>query len=146
MTGAQMYPQGTFGCLGDPLGNPSAELLGSHPRWPVPTTRDHMDTVWSNINPYLQAACGDPSHSPGIRVLGVGEHVRHHQDQRLRGQRELTCIVDLARRTDHSTARLLDLVPARSGSLYNNLLADRGETFSQVSKLGSSELSVVGGI
>ena len=94
-----------------------------------------MDTVCSITNPCLPAASGDPSHFPGVRALGVGEHVRHHQDQRLRGQRELTCIVDLARGTDHSTARLLDLVPARSGTLYKNLLADRGETFSQVSKL-----------
>ena len=59
-------------------------------------------------------------------MIGVGEHVRHHQDQRLRGQRELTCIVDL--------------VPARSGSLYKNLLADRGETFSQVSNCDSKPL------
>ena len=31
----------------------------------------------------------------GVRVLGVDEHVWHHQDRRRRGPRELTGIVDL---------------------------------------------------
>ena len=33
----------------------------------------------------------------GVRVLGVDEHVWHHQDRRRRGPRELTGIVDLTR-------------------------------------------------
>ena len=43
--------------------------------------------------------------------------------------RELTGIVDLTRGEDHPTARLLDLVPGRSGTVYKNWLAERGEDF-----------------
>ena len=45
------------------------------------------------------------------------------------GPRELTGIVDLTRGKDHPTARLLDLVPGRSGTVYKNWLAERGEQF-----------------
>ena len=55
--------------------------------------------------------------------------VRHHQDRRRRGPRELTGIVDLTRGKEHPTARLLDLVPGRSGTVYKNWLAERGEDF-----------------
>ena len=65
----------------------------------------------------------------GVRVLGVDEHVWHHQDRRRRGPRELTGIVDLTRGEDHPTARLLDLVPGRSGTVYKNWLEERGERF-----------------
>ena len=43
--------------------------------------------------------------------------------------RELTGIVDLTRGEDHPTARLLDLVPGRSGTVYKNWLEERGEDF-----------------
>ena len=39
-------------------------------------------------------------------VLGVDEHVWHHQDRRRRGPRELTGIVDLTRGKELPTARL----------------------------------------
>ena len=55
--------------------------------------------------------------------------VWHHQDRRRRGPRELTDIVDLTRGEDHPTARLLDLVPGRSGTVYKNWLEKRGEQF-----------------
>ena len=55
--------------------------------------------------------------------------VWHHQDRRRRGPRELTGIVDLTRGKDHPTARLLDLVPGRSGTVYKNWLAKRGKDF-----------------
>ena len=45
------------------------------------------------------------------------------------GPRELTGIVDLTRGKDHPTARLLDLVPGRSGTVYKNWLEERGEDF-----------------
>ena len=70
-----------------------------------------------------------PARFAGVRVLGVDEHVWHHQDRRRRGPRELTGIVDLTRGEDHPTARLLDLVPGRSGTVYKNWLAERGEDF-----------------
>ena len=85
--------------------------------------------MWSHIKPCLQAASDDPARFAGARVLGVDEHVWHHQDRRRRGPRELTGIVDLTRGKDHPTARLLDLVPGRSGTVYKNWLAERGEDF-----------------
>ena len=87
------------------------------------------NTVWSHIKPCLQAASDDPARFAGVRVLGVDEHVWHHQDRRRRGPRELTGIVDLTRGEDHPTARLLDLVPGRSGTVYKNWLEERGEDF-----------------
>ena len=45
------------------------------------------------------------------------------------GPREFTGIVDLTRGEDHPTARLLDLVPGRSGTVYKNWLAERGDDF-----------------
>ena len=64
------------------------------------------NTVWSHIKPCLQAASDDPARFAGVRVLGVDEHVWHHQDRRRRGPREFTGIVDLTRGEDHPTARL----------------------------------------
>ena len=87
------------------------------------------NTVWSHIKPCLQAASDDPARFAGVRVLGIDEHVWHHQDRRRRGPREFTGIVDLTRGEDHPTARLLDLVPGRSGTVYKNWLAERGEDF-----------------
>ena len=87
------------------------------------------NTVWSHIKPCLQAASDDPARFAGVRVLGVDEHVWHHQDRRRRGPRELTGIVDLTRGKEHPTARLLDLVPGRSGTVYKNWLEERSEQF-----------------
>ena len=39
----------------------------------------------------------NPARFAGVRVLGVDEHVWHHQDRRRRGPRELTGIVDHSR-------------------------------------------------
>ena len=87
------------------------------------------NTVWSHIKPCLQAASDDPTRFAGVRVLGSMRGVWHHQDRRRRGPRELTGIVDLTRGKDHPTARLLDLVPGRSGTVYKNWLAERGQDF-----------------
>ena len=71
----------------------------------------------------------NPARFAGVRMLGVDEHVWHHQDRRRRGPRELTGIVDLTRGKEHPTARLLDLVPGRSGTVHENWLQERGEQF-----------------
>ena len=55
------------------------------------------NTVWSHIKPCLQAASDDPARFAGVRVLGVDEHVWHHQDRHRRGPREFTGIVDHSR-------------------------------------------------
>ena len=83
------------------------------------------NTVWSHIKPCLQAASDDPARFAGVRVLGVDEHVWHHQDRRRRGPRELTGIVDLMQGEDHPTARLSGPCP---GKVWHRMqeLAGRG--------------------
>lgn len=68
--------------------------------------------MWSHIKPYMQAASDDPTRFAGVQELGVDTHV-WHQDQRRRGPRELTGIVDLTH--------------GRSGTVYKNWLAERGK-------------------
>ena len=72
----------------------------------------------------------------GFGCWGVMRGVWHHQDRRRRGPRELTGIVDLTRGEDHPTARLLDLVPGRSGTVHENWLAERGEDFRAGVRIG----------
>ena len=64
----------------------------------------------------------------GFGCWGLMRGVWHHQDRRRRGP-----VSSLAswttRGEDHPTARLLDLVPGRSGTVYKNWLAERGEQF-----------------
>ena len=92
-------------------------------------------TVWDSIRPLLQAADVDASRFEGVTILGVDEHVWHHVSTKPvedggRGPKELTGMVDLTRDAHGRTkARLLDLVPGRSGAAYSNWLTDRGETF-----------------
>ncbi|EWS99606.1 transposase [Intrasporangium oryzae NRRL B-24470] len=93
-------------------------------------------TVWRSIKPLLEALDADPARFDGVATLGVDEHVWHHVSPRRRGPKELTGMVDLTRHPDPSNpekmvvkARLLDLVPGRSGTVYRNWLIERGEDF-----------------
>ncbi|MFB9774850.1 ISL3 family transposase [Brevibacterium otitidis] len=88
------------------------------------------NTLWSQIRPVLNTAADDPARFDGVEVLGVDEHVWHHTDPRWRGPKELTGMVDLSRH-QHPTARLLDLVPGRSATVYKDWLATRGPSFRQ---------------
>ena len=65
----------------------------------------------------------------GVRVLGVDERRVASPGPTPPGPREFTGIVDLTRGEEHPTARLLDLVPGRSGTVHENWLAERGEDF-----------------
>ncbi len=66
----------------------------------------------------------------GVTTLGVDEHLWHHVDTRKRGPKELTGMVDLTRDKDGRVhARLLDLVPGRSGTVYKTWLDQRGKAF-----------------
>ena len=64
----------------------------------------------------------------GFGCWGLMRGVWHHQDRRRRGP-----VSSLAswttRGEDHPTARLLDLVPGRSGTVHENWLEERGEYF-----------------
>jgi transposase len=97
--------------------------------------RTGWGTVWSAIAPLLQAAEADPARFEGVSTLGVDEHVWHHVstkpvDEGGRGPKELTGMVDLTRDADGVVhARLLDLVPGRSGQAYRTWLVERGEAF-----------------
>ncbi len=92
-------------------------------------------TVWDSIKPILQAMADDPSRFEGVAILGVDEHVWHHVSTKPiedggRGPKELTGMVDLTRDAHGRTrARLLDLLPGRSGQAYKNWLTERGAAF-----------------
>jgi transposase len=92
-------------------------------------------TVWEAIKPLLQQAADRESRFDNVTILGVDEHVWHHVSTRPvkdggRGPKELTGMVDLSRDANgHTRARLLDLVPGRSGETYRGWLRARGEAF-----------------
>jgi transposase len=87
-------------------------------------------TVWRSIAPLLEAMAADPARFDGVDTLGVDEHIWHHVSEGKRGSRALTGMVDLTRDTRGRTrARLLDLVPGRSGKAYADWLTQRGEAF-----------------
>ena len=91
--------------------------------------------MWSAIRPLLKAMADDESRFAGVRRLGVDEHVWHHVSTMPiadggRGPKELTGMVDLTPDADGKPrARLLDLVPGRSGKAYSDWLHERGEAF-----------------
>ena len=87
-------------------------------------------TVWGTLQPILAARAADESRFAGVTTLGVDEHVWHHVSTRHRGPKELTGMVDLTRDKDGRVqARLLDLVPGRSGTVYKAWLDARGDAF-----------------
>nr|WP_201271204.1 transposase [Acidipropionibacterium jensenii] len=95
-------------------------------------------TVWGSIKPILQAAATDESRFVGVTTLGVDEHIWHHVSPVKRGPKELTGMVDLTRDKHGLTrARLLDLVPGRSGTVYNDWLKARGEPFRKRVKIAT---------
>ena len=87
-------------------------------------------TVWRAVEPELVKLAADESRFENVTTLGVDEHLWHHVDSRKRGPKELTGMVDLTRDEHGRTrARLLDLVPGRSGKAYAAWLDERGDAF-----------------
>ena len=86
-------------------------------------------TVWDAIKPLLAELADDPARLLGIDTLGVDEHIWHHRPRPGKPPKELTGIVDLTRHNGRPKARLLDLVPGRSGKAYADWLTGRGEPF-----------------
>ena len=96
-------------------------------------------TVWTHVEAELQRREQDPGRFDGVEVLGVDEHLWHHVSTKPvadggRGPKELTGMVDLSLHPNGRgelvvKARLLDLVPGRSGETYRTWLHDRGEAF-----------------
>ena len=88
------------------------------------------NTLWRALKTRLELLDANPARFDGVRMLGVDEHVWHHVDQRVRGPKMLTGMVDLSRDENGRVhARLLDLVPGRSGSVYGDWLTRRGAGF-----------------
>ena len=91
--------------------------------------------MWRAIEPLLKEMAADESRFEGVNALGVDEHVWHHVSTKRiedggRGPKELTGMVDLSRDSKGRTrARLLDLVPGRSGAAYADWLKERNEAF-----------------
>jgi len=78
-------------------------------------------TVWRAVKPLLVVMAADPTRFDRVEILGVDEHIWHHVSTKTRGPKELTGMVDLTRDEHGNTrARLLDLVPGRSGSVYRD--------------------------
>jgi transposase len=92
-------------------------------------------TVWRSIEPLLETMAADESRFENVSALGVDEHIWHHVSTKPiadggRGPKELTGMVDLSRdQHGRVRARLLDLVPGRSGAAYADWLTERGEDF-----------------
>lgn len=137
-------PVGTFTEQDHRVAKPRGMLTARACRWAVEQLRrEHgsvagvarqlgttWKTVWTSIEPLLKAAAADESRFDGVTTLGVDEHVWHHVSIAKRGPKELTGIVDLSRDKDGRTrARLLDLVPGRSGTVYRDWLKARGKPF-----------------
>jgi transposase len=86
-------------------------------------------TVWDAIKPLLAELADDPDRLAGVDTAGVDEHIWHHQPRPGKGPKEQTGIVDLTRHNGKPRARLLDLVPGRSGKVYADWLRAHGEAF-----------------
>lgn len=85
-------------------------------------------TCWDAIENEAQRRLADPGRLDGVVTLGVDEHIwkpSHHG-----GDRAVTSMVDLTRDCDGRVrARLLDVVPGRSGTAYAKWLAAQPEGF-----------------
>ena len=85
-------------------------------------------TVWDTIKPLLAELADDLARLARRGHSRVDEHIWRHQPRRGRGPKEQTGIVDLTR-DGRPRARLLDLIPGRSGKAYADWLRSRGNAF-----------------
>jgi len=89
-------------------------------------------TLWRAVRPRLEALADDEARLGGVVTLGVDEHVWHHTPHKsaTKGPTMLTGMVDLTRDSAGTVhARLLDLVPGRSGTVFAAWLQARGAGF-----------------
>jgi len=89
-------------------------------------------TLWDAIKPWLAELADDPARLEGVSVLGVDEYIWHHAPKPGKGPKELTGMVDLTKSPEvkgevRTRARLLDLVPERSGPAYVGWLNSAGQ-------------------
>ncbi|MHA3946257.1 ISL3 family transposase [Cellulomonas bogoriensis] len=85
-------------------------------------------TAWDAIEAEAIRRLADPARMDGVVTLGVDEHIwkpSHHG-----GDRAVISMVDLTRdQAGNVQARLLDVVPGRSGTAYSRWLAAQPEGF-----------------
>lgn len=94
--------------------------------------------VWRAVEPELVRLAAEEPRFENVTTLGVDEHIWHHVDPRKRGPKELTGMVDLTCDKQGKTrARLLDLVPGRSGKAYAAWLSERGDAFRKQVKVAA---------
>src|SRR5450830_264576 len=89
-------------------------------------------TLWRVVKPRLEDLATDEARFDGVSTLGVDEHVWHHTPHKAatKGPGILTGMVDLSRdQHGRVQARLLDLVPGRTGKAYADWLTERSEQF-----------------
>ena len=93
-------------------------------------------TVWAAVKAEAGRRIDDPARLAGIDALGVDEHVWTHTG--LPGTGMVTGIVDHTRdSTGKVHARLLDLVPGRSGAVYADWLKGQGPEFAKRVKVAT---------
>ncbi len=84
-------------------------------------------TCWDAVEVEAQRRLGDPTRLDGVRTIGVDEHI---WPGKFGAGREVTGVVDLTRDANGQVrARLLDVVPGRSGHAYAGWLQAQTETF-----------------
>jgi transposase len=89
-------------------------------------------TLWRAVKPRLEDLAADEARFAGMATLGVDEHVWHHTGHKtnVKGPSTFTGMVDLTRDQDGQVhARLLDLVPGRTGKAYSSWLQARSADF-----------------
>lgn len=124
------------------LAAPRAKLTTRAIAWAVTQLRAHdiavsalaqmlgvaWNTVWDAIAPVIKGQVAAEERLAGVNALGVDEHVWRHVGPP--GTGLVTGIVDHSR-DEHGRprARLLDLVPGRTGAAYGDWLTAQGPTF-----------------
>ena len=92
--------------------------------------------LWKGIEAEVRRRIGKPERLTGIDALGVDEHVWTHTG--FPGSGMVTGIIDHTR-DEHGNvhARLLDLVPGRSGKAYADWLKEQGNEFTKGIKVAT---------
>ena len=124
------------------LASPRAKLTRRAIAWAVAQLRSHdvavsalagmlgvdWHTLWDAAKPLIEQTVERPERLAGVNALGVDEHVWSHVGPP--GTGLITGIVDHSRdENGRPRARLLDLVPGRTGAVYADWLAAQGPAF-----------------
>jgi len=89
----------------------------------------YWHTLWNAVRTEARARTDRPQRLSGVRTLGVDEHIWRPGRFRT-GERAVTSMVDLTRDADGRLhARLLDVRPGRSGTVYAGWLREQTKDF-----------------